>query len=640
MAAGCLPRAAAGVALVLVCAMAWASDAAAQRTIGCQNRDLSAGPCRSGGSGGGGAPPQIYVPPPPSPRQLADEAVREGDAHYRSREEKDRAIAAYRRALSYLPNDREIDLKLRRALAFWELQGAREERDLDRAVARLREAARIHPENGDYYRKQITLRSETHVRDRAHAYRQANDFAAAARVYRQGSPFLPRGRFEAEALDVEAAGFRHRGDGLWNKGDYRGAIAAYGRAIASYEALLKRKPMEYTRKQLAAAKAAQAEAKAAQANDEGRAAMKKADYGAAIKSFEEALRHDPNSAAAKKNLLAAKTRRETSGAQSYYAAKDYDSAIAKYEEALRQNPNSEYAKKMIQQVRATKANEQGRVSFAAGDYAAAVRSFEDAAKLRPDDPALAENVRKAKVARATHEGEALMRRGERKLALEAFKRALAIDPNDPRAAAKLAEGESVRGVVNGQIDGVRHQALSTVSAAVGRTSRALDEARAAAELSGTPGTALVFDTVAKWVRKADPAGLSGDASVVAVPSKTWAPAPPERESKQMAALRGKIDRLEKEAKSAAAQREKETDPVKKVELKQAEFQREYEREILIKQYTNYAPLTASPVDDPPDVAPSSGAQPMRTLTTVPPTPVPASRVAPSARASPVASSRE
>jgi tetratricopeptide (TPR) repeat protein len=611
-----LSRAVAAVALAVVCAVVWASEASAQRTIACQRADGTwyPGECRpSGGSG------PIYVPPPPpSPRQLADQAASEGDSHFAKDLEK--AIAAYRRALSHMPDDPAIQRKLRHAQAEIPYRAHKklaQERlrkpgslaniraNLPKEIALLRDAIRIDPDHAPYREALRTMLAyDAYLRGVQHEMN--NDFDAAARAFREAWQHYPSENYKKHILDAEARGRAHkakaanaRGNELWKKGDHAGAIAAY-------EAALKHDPnAEYARKNLRDVKVAKAE-------DKGRAFLKDKNYDAAIKAFEEALRHDPNSDSAKNNLLRAKAARESSKAESYYVAKDYDSAIAKYEDALRQNPKSSYVRDQLQQARAMKSYEHGRLFLAARDYDAALRSFEEAAKHRPQDGALADNIRKVKVARELHEGEALLRRGERKLALEAFKRALVLDPNDPRAAAKLEEAESVRGAVSGQIAAVRHQVRSAVSAVAGRAGQTFEEARAAAELSGNPGAALVFDTVAKWTRSAGSWGPSGDGGVVAVPAKTWSPAPPERETRPMAALRGRIEHLEQEAKQAAAERATETDLVKKAALKEKEFKAEYNAKILKdqyeKEYKTYAPLTAPPGDDVPDAAPEPSAQ--------------------------------
>jgi tetratricopeptide (TPR) repeat protein len=607
------------IALSVGCAVACSFAASAQKVIGCQNADWSAGACRSGGGGPSGP---IYVPPPViTPEQRAADAVREGDSHFLS--DLERAIAAYLQALNWLPNDAEIERKLRHARAemrYREAETAHRAGDLDRALALLKEAERIDPGDGRYQRRFKMLKVQQAV-DRGNMYRQMKDYEAAARAYREGSPYspgvAPHDMLEQLALQAEALGraakakaASDRGKMAWERTDYRGAIAAYE------EALRHDPTAAYARERLQ-------QVKADQANETGRAFLKDGLYDSAIKAFEEALRHDPTADYARRNLDLAKTQRETDKGNSFYQAKDYDTALAKYDDALRQNPNSEFLRAKVQRTKAAKASKLGRMLYEARDYEGAVKAFAEAVRHDPDAGYAAENLRKAEIGRHLSEGDALMRRGEREGAIAAFKRVIEIDANNSRARESLVEAESIRGVVSSQMTTLRNHISSGVSEALDRARRlvgddgsrgALSEVRAAqsygkaaASLPATrslddraSATArTIFDTGGIWSGAGESVASNGRTNAVAAPPNTWKPLLPQQETKQMAALHQKIDSLEQTMTETRLQRDKETDPVKKSELKDREFKAEYQRKILEKEYKSYAPLTAPPGDDAP-----------------------------------------
>lgn len=195
----------AAIAIVMI---SWGTgDAWAQRVIGCQNADLSSGPCRNGGGGSGGG--GYHYNPGPSPAEIARQQ-RLQQAHDSNEEGRvlfaqgnyEAALAKFQAARQLNPNEaayqrnislaeraierrRKIELGKRVHSVLSEGYALLDQKNYDGALAKFRAAERLDP-NASYVRQSFsnlairrTNDQINSLEDQAHALEQHGDYRAA-----------------------------------------------------------------------------------------------------------------------------------------------------------------------------------------------------------------------------------------------------------------------------------------------------------------------------------------------------------------------------------------------------------------------------------------------------------------------------
>lgn len=316
---------------------------------------------------------------------------------------------------------------------------------------------------------------------------KAKNYDAAEKALRSAKDIDPANAAVAQGLRDVDSGRKAMADTQQRLADYQAALKAgeksllgkdYKSALASFQQALQLMPADA--KASAYVKQAQQgldlQAKTAvafqSAMDAGDKAMMLKKYDVAVKSYTDATKLDPSSAAARTSLQQAQQAFSEVVAQANYQkamtagntamlGKRYDDAIAAYKSALKWHPNDQKATQQLAQAQQlsldsakvkappadpakqfTDAMQRGAAAEKKENYADAVKAFTEALKLRPKDADANAGWKKNQFSLNMQQGQQYLDNMMWVEAQRQFEAALGLFPKDQNAAKLLQKAKN------------------------------------------------------------------------------------------------------------------------------------------------------------------------------------------------------